>query len=114
MGCSSSEEASAPPGGPARVPLAELPPGSRFRLLYQGFPVEVRRADDGSVAARSLLCTHTGCEVVWMPARQLYHCPCHEGLFDADGRVVAGFPPRPLRDVPARIEGEEVVVGEDV
>jgi Rieske Fe-S protein len=74
--------------------------------------VEVRRAEDGTVAARSLLCTHTGCEVVWIPDRQLYHCPCHEGLFDADGRVVAGFPPRPLRDVPARIEGDEILVGE--
>jgi Rieske Fe-S protein len=68
-----------------------------LRVLYQGFPVEVRRADDGTVAARSLLCTHTGCEVVWMPQRQLYHCPCHEGLFD----------------VAARIEGEEVVVGDE-
>lgn len=112
MGCSPSDEASAPPGGSTRVPLSELPPGTRLRVLHHGFPVEVKRADDGAVTARSLLCTHTGCEVVWQPDRQLYHCPCHEGLFDADGRVVAGKPPLPLRDVPVRLEGEEVVVGD--
>lgn len=110
ISCAPSET-SAPPGG-TRVPLTELPPGSRFQVVHQGFPAELRRAGDGTVTALSLLCTHTACRVDWQPERQIYRCTCHEGLFDADGEVLAGPPERPLRRLPVRVEGDEVVVGE--
>lgn len=114
IGCTPADNtASSPPGGSTRVPLSALPPGTHLRVLHQGFPVDVRRREDGSVDALSLLCTHTACEVKWQPATERYSCSCHEGLFDADGEVLLGPPPRPLRSVPARIDGEEVVLGEE-
>ncbi len=101
-----------PETGPAvtRVPLDRLPPGERLRLLHGETPVELQRTADG-VAARSLWCTHYGCEVEWSPAAGVYVCPCHEGFFDADGRVLSGPPPRALRRVESRVEGDMVVLG---
>ena len=80
--------------------------------MHLGFLAEVRRAEDGSVSALSLACTHTACNVEWKPAEGIYLCKCHEGVFDADGRVLSGPPERPLPAIPVRIEGDQVVVGE--
>jgi len=88
----------APPPGTV-VPLAALPPGERVRVLDGEDPVEIVRHPDGTVTARSLWCTHMGCEVRWHPESSEYVCPCHDGRFDADGRPLAGPPSRPLRAV---------------
>lgn len=95
--------------GTARLPLAELPEGERVRILVGEDPVELLRTG-GEVRARLLWCSHMGCEVRWDGAEEVYRCPCHEGVYDARGRVLAGPPPAPLRLLPARIEGSDVVV----
>jgi Rieske Fe-S protein len=110
LGCAPA----APPGPPpARVALADLEPGTRLRVVHRGGPAEVRRDADGTLRARSLRCTHMGCEVRWREAEGYYQCPCHEGRFAADGRPIAGPPPRPLRELAVSVEGAVVVV-EDV
>ena len=93
----------------ARIPLTSLPPGQRVVLPVHENPVEFLRAP-GGVSARSLKCTHLGCEVSWVEARRRYECPCHEGTFDEEGRVVAGPPPRPLRVFKVSIEGDAALV----
>jgi len=93
------------------MPLAELPDGERKVVWLGDEPVELVRSGD-AVRARSLWCTHTGCRVVWKPETSTYDCLCHEAKFGADGRVISGPPPRPLREVPVRVVGERVVVGE--
>jgi cytochrome b6-f complex iron-sulfur subunit len=94
-----------------RVALASLPAGGRAVFEHLGEPVEVRRTD-GSVQARSLLCSHYGCRVQWQAGRGQYLCPCHQGTFDADGRPVSGPPTRPLRAIPVALSGETALVGE--
>jgi len=100
-------------GGPrgVRVPLAELPPGRRLVVTWDGEPVELLRSADGKARALLLSCTHFGCPVEWREADGRYQCPCHDGRYDADGRVLQGPPPRPLRKIPLRIEGDELVLG---
>jgi len=93
-----------------RIPISELPVGVRVRVVSGGHPVEVLRTTEG-ITARSLLCTHMGCEVRWNQGLQTYNCPCHGGVYSADGVVVAGPPGRALRSVPVRIEGDAVVLG---
>lgn len=44
----------------------------------------------------SNLCTHLGCPVRWDPKAHRFLCPCHGGVFDVNGAVTAGPPPRPL------------------
>ena len=89
------------------MPLDQLPLGERVRVLHGELPVELMRTAEG-VRARSLWCTHFGCEVAWDPVEGLYRCPCHEGFFDAAGRVKAGPPPRSLPELPVRVEEDTV------
>ena len=94
-----------------RVTVSDIPPGGRLETQVEGVPVELRRAGD-EIRARSLLCTHLGCRLQWREADASYHCPCHAGRFDAEGRPVAGPPRRPLTRIPVRLEDGHVVLGE--
>jgi len=102
----------AAPEGPRPVsfPVARFPEGERVTVSVAGRPVEVLRTAS-SLTARSLLCTHQGCEVAWSEAAQAYVCPCHEGKYDAEGRPKEGPPPKPLATIAARLDGDSVVVG---
>lgn len=57
-----------------------------------------------NVHALSATCTHLGCQVRWEGESTSFRCPCHGGVFDAQGNVVGGPPPRALDRVEARIE----------
>jgi Rieske Fe-S protein len=49
------------------------------------------------LVAYSDVCTHLSCAVLYEPDTRRFHCPCHEGFFDAaTGNVLAGPPTRPL------------------
>lgn len=49
------------------------------------------------LVAYSDVCTHLSCAVLYQPGDKQFHCPCHEGFFDAyTGDVLAGPPTRPL------------------
>ncbi|MBI4771431.1 MAG: ubiquinol-cytochrome c reductase iron-sulfur subunit [Chloroflexi bacterium] len=61
--------------------------------------------DDGqSYVAMSSICTHLGCRVRWVPERESFFCPCHNGVFDKDGNVISGPPPRPLDRFETKVE----------
>jgi menaquinol-cytochrome c reductase iron-sulfur subunit len=63
-----------------------------------------------NVKALSSTCTHLGCRVSWdAEARQL-KCPCHGGVYDRTGAVIAGPPPEPLASLMTRIDGDQVLV----
>ncbi len=67
---------------------------------------------DKTVHALSATCTHLGCQVRWDADATKFRCPCHGGVFDVQGNVVAGPPPRPLDRVEARLDdrGDGVLV----
>jgi len=56
-------------------------------------------------------CTHVGCPVNWSSQAQRFFSPCHGGVFDRDGRVLAGPPPRPLDRYETRIENGVLYAG---
>lgn len=107
LGCARPE----PPDRRVRVPLASLPREGRLEIEYAGEPAEIVRTSSG-LAARSLLCSHFGCRLQWQAEAERYHCPCHEGVFDRDGRPVSGPPTRPLRALPLEVAGRDMLVGE--
>lgn len=41
-------------------------------------------------------CAHLDCPVRWFPQSQLFMCPCHGGIYYADGSRASGPPPRGL------------------
>lgn len=94
-----------------RIEPRQIAGGRRAVVDYRGEPVEVFRAGDEAVA-RSLVCTHYGCRVEWRGDRRRYECPCHLGTYDEAGQPIAGPPTRPLRRLPAVIEGDAVLLGE--
>jgi Rieske Fe-S protein len=57
----------------------------------QGNEILVRRGESGFQAFSST-CPHLGCRVHWMPQDQSFFCPCHRGVFDANGVAVSGPP----------------------
>lgn len=42
----------------------------------------------------SVNCAHLGCPVAWFPQSELFLCPCHGGVYYADGSHASGPPPR--------------------
>lgn len=108
-GSTGTEGATPPPPEPVRVPLERLPDGARLRIEVGETPVELSRRGE-RVTARSLRCTHFGCTVAWEPEQEVYACPCHDGMFAPDGRVLAGPPSRPLPTLPVERVGDAVIV----
>ncbi len=86
--------------------------GQGKQALFGGEPVWVLRLRGGFVAL-SAICTHQGCIVDWDEKRQLLRCPCHGGLFDASGNVVAGLPRRPLPHLRVEVLGDEIFLSEE-
>ncbi|HWB83245.1 MAG TPA: ubiquinol-cytochrome c reductase iron-sulfur subunit [Bryobacteraceae bacterium] len=70
----------------------------------------LRRTADLEFTAFSMNCTHLGCPVRWLADANLFMCPCHGGVFYADGRVASGPPPKPLNQYPVRVENGEVQI----
>lgn len=70
----------------------------------------LRRSPDGTFTAFALDCTHLGCPVRWNARAELFMCPCHGGVYYADGRVAGGPPPRPLTRYPVRVHNGQVEI----
>ncbi|MDR0827707.1 MAG: ubiquinol-cytochrome c reductase iron-sulfur subunit [Desulfovibrio sp.] len=66
----------------------------------------------GEFAAFSNRCTHLGCGVNWDSALKQFKCPCHGGVFDAQGRVVEGPPPKALTRLALKVEANKIFVME--
>lgn len=67
--------------------------------------------DDGrNYIAISNICTHLGCRVRWIADQIYFFCPCHNGVFDKNGEVVSGPPPRPLEQYDVKIDGETLYI----
>jgi Rieske Fe-S protein len=64
--------------------------------------VFIDRQGDG-LRALSATCAHLGCRVRWDAPRKQFLCPCHGGVYDRDGRVVSGPPPRALDRINVRV-----------
>lgn len=56
-------------------------------------------------------CTHLGCPYSWSDSRKLFLCPCHDGVFDIDGKVVSGPPPRPLDRYETKVADGTIYIG---
>lgn len=96
-------------------PADEFPVGDYKLVSYQDpSPVEwagstaqtavyVRRQPDNTFNIFSVHCAHLGCPVNWVSTAQIFLCPCHGGVYHADGERAAGPPPRGLYPYQYRI-----------
>jgi menaquinol-cytochrome c reductase iron-sulfur subunit len=72
--------------------------------------VWVVKRSTGELRVYNPHCTHLGCAYAWNPAAHQFQCPCHGGIYDLDGRVLAGPPPRPLDTLDHRIEHAQLEI----
>jgi len=70
----------------------------------------LRRLESGEFVAFAVNCSHLGCPVRWLQKAGLFMCPCHGGVYYADGSVAAGPPPRGLFKYPVRVRNDQVEI----
>jgi menaquinol-cytochrome c reductase iron-sulfur subunit len=70
----------------------------------------LRRNNDNNFIAFAANCTHLGCPVRWEKDAHLFMCPCHGGVYYADGSVAAGPPPKPLTRYEVRLFKDQVQI----
>jgi len=79
----------------------------------EGNEILIRRISETEFHAFSSTCPHLGCKVRWEEKENRYFCPCHRGVFNADGVAVEGPPAdggQNLASVPLRVEPDAGVV----
>jgi len=93
--------------------LADFKENSARTQLINGREFLIIRRTGERFNALSATCTHSdACLVIWDPDRRQLVCPCHRGIFDVQGNVVAGPPPRPLASRPVVVRDGNVFVRE--
>ncbi|MEJ2665510.1 MAG: ubiquinol-cytochrome c reductase iron-sulfur subunit [Deinococcales bacterium] len=70
----------------------------------------LRRDGQTSFTAFTVNCSHLGCPVHWEQSADMFVCPCHGGVYYANGDVAAGPPPRPLARYPVRVQNGNVEI----
>jgi menaquinol-cytochrome c reductase iron-sulfur subunit len=55
-------------------------------------------------------CTHLGCPYRWDDQQRQFLCPCHTAVFDLNGNVVTGPPPRPLDRYPCKVVADRLFI----
>ncbi|MCP4308689.1 MAG: Rieske (2Fe-2S) protein [bacterium] len=83
----------------------------------QELSVFVSTQDGTDFVALSDRCTHLACRVRFVDemeqtAKPGFFCPCHNGVFDASGEIVAGPIPRPLDRFDTKVEEGQLFVKE--
>lgn len=68
------------------------------------------KASDQTLRAFKGTCTHLDCNVSYKSPERRFHCPCHEGWYDEEGRNIAGPPPRPLSRLEVKVQGEKLII----
>jgi cytochrome b6-f complex iron-sulfur subunit len=90
--------------------VADVPPGESLEIEnLLGNRVIIVHTSSG-FNAFSAVCTHLGCFVRWEKEQGHFLCPCHQGLFDINGQVIGGPPPRPLESYAVKAENERLFV----
>jgi Rieske Fe-S protein len=90
-----------PADAPLAVVLAERHDDGWYETRKESV-VFIDREGSG-YRALSSTCTHLGCRVHWNAQTAHFQCPCHGGVYDRTGAVIAGPPPRPLDRLEVRV-----------
>jgi menaquinol-cytochrome c reductase iron-sulfur subunit len=64
----------------------------------------VVRGADGKLSVFTAICPHLGCSVKWNDDTNHFKCPCHNGMFTAEGKLISGPPPRNMDTLESKIE----------
>ncbi len=85
-----------------------------FRDPWDGdtakIPAYVRVSSTNEIKVFAINCAHLGCPVRWFSESQLFMCPCHGGVYYADGARAAGPPPRGLYTYESKVVNGKLMI----
>ena len=90
--------------------VEDLRPNSGKIVRFGDNPVLLIRVNQADWRALSAVCTHLSCIVQYQPERTRIWCACHNAVYNLQGQVVSGPPPRPLQFYSVHIREDEVVI----
>ncbi len=97
---------------PASQILAE-PAGTRALVAgLAGEPTYLTVKEDGTLESAGIVdnCTHLGCTFPWNATEYEFQCPCHGSRYSADGSVVRGPAPLPLKLVRVAVKENAILI----
>jgi len=93
--------------------IDQVGPGESHKFLdLKGQELTVTNTGEEFIAL-STKCTHLGCQVHWKRDDKVFYCPCHDGYFDAKGKVLRGPPPAPLRSYKVEVVDQAIYIHVD-
>lgn len=84
------------PEGETRLAFYKNPSANSWDGETDNVACYVRREGASTFRVFAVNCAHLGCPVRWFPQSQLFMCPCHGGVYYADGERASGPPERGL------------------
>jgi len=73
-------------------------------------PAYVRRSAPNDFTVFAINCAHLGCPVRWFSESQLFMCPCHGGVYYADGSRASGPPERGLFTYELKVQDGKLLI----
>ncbi len=73
-----------------------------WRKVVTEKPVYVIKKADGKLIVLTSVCPHLGCAVKWNDTGTQFKCPCHNGVFTTEGKLMSGPPPRDMDELESR------------
>lgn len=98
------------PEGQTRMATYRNPYVNSWDGETANIPCWVRHVQEEQFQVFAINCAHLGCPVRWFPQSALFMCPCHGGVYYADGSRASGPPERGLFEYPYKVEGGELLV----
>ena len=101
---------------------SDFPPGETRLVIFRNpisdpwdgetakVPAYVRCSAPGQFTVFAINCAHLGCPVRWFPESQLFMCPCHGGVYYADGSRASGPPERGLFTYEVKIDDGKLLI----
>jgi nitrite reductase/ring-hydroxylating ferredoxin subunit len=90
----------------------ELAPGDSRIVMYGRIPALLIKTPGAETVLKVFVavCTHFDCTVSYEAEQNRIFCACHDGYYDVDGQVLAGPPPRPLREFYHRFRDDKLII----
>ncbi len=101
---------------------SDFPPGQTKLVAFRNpfadpwdgetanIPAYVRCSAPGEYTVFAINCAHLGCPVRWFSESQLFMCPCHGGIYYADGSRASGPPERGLFTYEVKVEAGKLMI----
>lgn len=98
-------------GVPVLTSFTSLVEDAYMKAAPREVAIYVLNKGSGDFVVYDDRCTHLGCPFNWSDKDEEFLCPCHNGVFDEEGRVLGGPAPRPLDRYETKIENNVLYVG---